>query len=467
MSTFVDGKLELRFLRSLLCGEWDCAKRAVDRAPTGPRAHRPLPGTTAPPSSVDIDAFGFAISRAAFDDHFPDSFGISIGGGTVPRSSVDLSSTGEVRFVGTSNANLYVHVPTEEYSRLFQHLPPSAPSIHRLQASATARFTMPMPIFKSALASANISELVVTCYGLKDAIDVAFAPGTCTPSAIEIPSHLQWLRACISSSFGSRLDIGVVWDNNHDAPLFSRPGGSDKTGMRIFPIHVVLQATTKLMRYLRSTPADPLADRLPPGGWLSGGFHVPATFLRRAVPVHHATVSPVSNGDFYDRGVLLHPTNLAAGAGIGRSGVASVSLYNHHVKHAAVAVEPERGYTKMGWDLEQRAARSWVRELDALKSAAALERTMGTGQFGASAPAADDCGGDSWAPALKPPMDFLPAYCSFFPAAVLFILAGLKYPSAFLELVKLFSVGIGTSPAAFRSWAGHAFTLRCVAGGSV
>jgi hypothetical protein len=85
----------------------------------------------------------------------------------------------------------------------------------------------------------------------------------------------------------------------------------------------------------------------------------------------------------------------------------------------------------------------------------------------ASAPAADDCGGDSWAPALKPPMDFLPAYCSFFPAAVLFVLAGLKYPSAFLELVKLFSGGIGTSPAAFRSWAGHAFTLRCVAGGSV
>jgi len=383
-----DGALELSFLEALLCGDWRCAASAVARVPTGPRTHQPLPGSTEPPTTADIDAFAFRLPLLDFARHFPDVFSITLGGKSIPSSSADLCATRELRFVGTSNSSIYVHVPADEYAPLFGYLPPSAPSIHELQASATARQTITITAFKEAMAQAGVTEVVVTCYGLKDQIRLSFPSGLSGPPSVSIAEHSKWVSACIARSRGSRLDVGVVWVHGHRAPLFSRPGGSGQTGIRMFAQHPPQQAVGKLMRYLYAHPGDPLATGLPEGGWAAGNFHVPAAFLRRpasAASLRGATVSPAPAGAFYDRDCLLHPHSLASGAGTGRSGVASVSLYNNDVKHAAVAAEPERGYNKFGWGEASdgtRAPRKWIRELDSLLAAAALTRSFRVGQYG-------------------------------------------------------------------------------------
>ena len=382
-ATPADGALELGFLEALIRGDWPAAASAVAQAPLGSRVHDQLPGTLVEPSSADIDAFGFALPVECFVLHFPDVFGISVGGSSVPTSSIDLCSTREFRFIGTANSSVFVHIPAEEYAGIFPCLPPAAPSIHQKQASSTKRCTMPLPIFKRALEDAHISEVLVTCYGLKDTIVLAFPSGLGAPPTVTIAEHAQWIRACMGHAAGARLDVGVVWAHANRAPLFSRPGG-DRSGMRLFPVHVPLQATTKMLRYLRSNPADPLAANMPAGGWLAGTFHVPATFLRRAHAterLHGASISSASGGEFYDKGVLIHPLVVPPGAGIGRSGVASVVLYNNRVKHTAKAVEPERKFETMGWN-GHRASRTWTRELDMLGVAAPLARSFTADQFG-------------------------------------------------------------------------------------
>jgi hypothetical protein len=241
---------------------------------------------------------------------------------------------------------------------------------------------MPLPVFKRALQAAGISQVLVTSYGLKDSITLAFPGGIGASPTVAIATHAHWIRECIRHSPGSRFDVGVVWNHANRAPLFSRPG-NDPSGMRQFPVHVLLQATSKILRYLRATPTDPLAASMPPGGWLAGNFHVPATFLRRpksAALLRGAAISSASGGDFYDKGVLLHPMSIFM-PGLGRSGVSSVVLYNNRVKHAAKAVEPEREFEKMGWDGD-RASRSWVRELDMLDKSASTLRSFSVAQFG-------------------------------------------------------------------------------------
>ena len=163
----VDGALELGFFEALIRGDWQAAAHAVAQAPVGAVTHHALPGTVVEPSSADIDAFGFALPLASFALHFPDLFSISVGGASVPSSSIDLCSTREFRFIGTANSSVYIHIPAEEYPGLFAFLPPAAPSIHQMRASSTKRCTMPLPAFKEALAEAHISEVLVTCYGLK------------------------------------------------------------------------------------------------------------------------------------------------------------------------------------------------------------------------------------------------------------------------------------------------------------
>ena len=380
----VDGALELGFFEALIRGDWQAAAHAVAQAPVGAVTHHALPGTVVEPSSADIDAFGFALPLASFALHFPDLFSISVGGASVPSSSIDLCSTREFRFIGTANSSVYIHIPAEEYPGLFAFLPPAAPSIHQMRASSTKRCTMPLPAFKEALAEAHISEVLVTCYGLKDTLKLEFPNGVGAPPTVAIAEHAQWVRACIRHAPGARLDIGVVWAHENRAPLFSRPGtAGGPSGMRIFPVHVPLQAITKVLRYLRRNPADPQAANMPTGGWLAGTFHVPATFLRRphaSALLHGASISSAP-AEFYTKGVLIHPLVVPLGAGIGRSGVASVVLYNNRVKHAAKAVEPEHKFEKMGWG-GHRASRTWTRELDMLNAAAPLARSFSAAQFG-------------------------------------------------------------------------------------
>ena len=102
----VDGALELGFFEALIRGDWQAAAHAVAQAPVGAVTHHALPGTVVEPSSADIDAFGFALPLASFALHFPDLFSISVGGSSVPTSSIDLCSTRECRVSRNTNARV-------------------------------------------------------------------------------------------------------------------------------------------------------------------------------------------------------------------------------------------------------------------------------------------------------------------------------------------------------------------------
>ena len=339
-----DGTAELALLEALLDGSAPGVTAAVAMAAAAAAPPRDLPGTHGGrPDRYDLDAFGFNVSMPAFAMHVPREFSVSVGGPSVPNSSFSLNKQLAVRFVGTANSNIYFHVPSTHYEKIFENLPPSAPSPHLNRASATARKTLPITALVSACRQAAVPWVILTCYGLEAAISVSFDEDGEVVDA-QFPPHMGWIQRCMDFSSGARIDVGAVWNAGGDSYTFSLPGKGRK-GMLIFEICALQQVLSRLLGYLGRHPTDPLAEHLPKGGgWRSGTALAGRVFFSADQDISFQLSSSPAARSLLKGGGIFQRRACPGGLYEDRSGVVEVSLYNHHDRHAGVAVEPVGGY---------------------------------------------------------------------------------------------------------------------------
>jgi len=343
-----DGTAELALLEALLDGSAPGVTAAVAMAAAAAAPPRDLPGTHGGrPDRYDLDAFGFNVSMPAFAMHVPREFSVSVGGPSVPNSSFSLNKQLAVRFVGTANSNIYFHVPSTHYEKIFENLPPSAPSPHLNHASATARKTLPITALVSACRQAAVPWVILTCYGLEAAISVSFDEDGEVVDA-QFPPHMGWIQRCMDFSSGARIDVGAVWNAGGDSYTFSLPGKGRK-GMLIFEICALQQVLSRLLGYLGRHPTDPLAEHLPKGGgWRSGTALAGRVFFSADQDISFQLSSSPAARSLLKGGGIFQRRACPGGLYEDRSGVVEVSLYNHHDRHAGVAVEPVGGYEQLG-----------------------------------------------------------------------------------------------------------------------
>jgi hypothetical protein len=344
-SAFVtNGIFEANFISSLLTSNVGGARAALSsfNNNTNSSSHA-LPGTSASmPDNADLDAFGFLIELLKAIEFFPPVFAITVGGCTVPESSLSLSA--DHRFLGTANSSIFTHVPKANYVEVMSYLDAQLPSEHINQASATQRRTIPITVFFAACTKAHVESLVFTCYGLKDPLEIL------DPPSVKLPAHLMWLENCVSASSCCRIDIGIEYHAEGRTFLVGRPGSAQPPGIQRFPICSLLQGVTSLMRHMKANPFDEqcalFVERQSGGGnWSTGNAKVGADFFRavgapfRITQVKGATESTRA----YKYGIF---SDTPPDGDV--SGVVSTSLYNCHQRHNGLAVEPSRHYQELG-----------------------------------------------------------------------------------------------------------------------
>lgn len=140
-----DGAHEVEFLRGLTTHDNALIEQALTALRERPIAQCPrgdLPGSNATSQdTVDLDGFACVMSLKAFEQAgaFKDDYNTTIGGATVPTSSIGLARHAQLRFVGTANSAIFLHVPSAEYTQFMNSVPYQIASPHANQASATQR----------------------------------------------------------------------------------------------------------------------------------------------------------------------------------------------------------------------------------------------------------------------------------------------------------------------------------------
>ena len=337
-----DGRREQAFIEALLEGNVHDASAAL-RAPS-PMLPTTLPGTGArAPDSVDLDGFSCRIGVREISQAMPSTFNASVGGGTIPKSSKDLQASKKWMFVCTINGIMYLHVLAPFYEVFFKYLPaPMLPSVDPYKASSTNRQTLLVGDVFRALVSAECPEVALVCYGLKQQVTVR---------NWNDPSHLfkckshGWVSIMLDSSSFFTLDIGLVWNEDGHSFSFSKPGSV--SGLRHFGVYSPMQSVTRTMSYIQAHPEDPHAISMPEVTWASGTVTAYGGFLKGLGGTYALAANGASSGHTcYTKG-LGREKDLSKAAAM-QSGVAAVSLYNHHTRHACVACEAHPTFKQVG-----------------------------------------------------------------------------------------------------------------------